>query len=165
MTEVGAIEADFPLFWYRYRPLGSEYYRVVGEPGPVTGVAVTGKYCMAGWALLMDRDVDRYGRESGVAFTRPPTRLLAESDIPGLDSIRAELGLLDRPTREQGGYEMGGYRYPMRSVIGLYRFDLAGDTTVVGVINSSGYEGSGAEVFEIAGGTARVVADFHMGGC
>lgn len=52
--------------------------------------------------------------------------------MPGPDSIRAELGLLDRPTPEQGGYVRSGTAFPYRVVVGIFRM---ADGAVAAVIS------------------------------
>ena len=110
----------------------------------------------------MDGDRVRIGRGVGVAFSRPPPARLAEEDVPGLDAIRARIGLLDQPSRDQGGYREGGSWYPKRDVLGLFRLD---DDIIIGIVGEYYYEGESTTVFEIARDSARIVSTASMGGC
>ena len=110
----------------------------------------------------VDGDRVRIGRGVGVAFSRPPPARLAEEDVPGLDAIRARIGLLDQPSRDQGGYREGGSWYPKRDVLGLFRLD---DDIIIGIVGEYYYEGESTTVFEIARDSARIVSTASMGGC
>jgi len=152
------VRIDVPLQWYRYN-------RLTVVQGTVTHVMLAERGCEAGWSLAMDPGSNMTnpgGSALGVAFSLPAAVRLNEQDVPGLDSIQAALGLLDRPPRDRGGYRMGGNWYPNREIIGLYRL---GDDAIIGVVGEYHYEGQGTVVFEISGDSARIVSDASGGGC
>lgn len=154
----GRLRIDVPLQWYRYTRLG-----VV--PGTVTHVTLAGRGCNAGWSLGLNplRAVTYPVRRGvAVALTTPHAVELAEDDVPGLDSIRSTLGLLDRPSRDQGGYRMGDDWYPKREILGLYRLQ---DDIMIGVVGEYGYEGQSTIVFEVSRDSTRIVSEASGGGC
>ena len=158
VVEGDRVRVDVPLQWYRYP-------RWNDEPGTVTHVMLATRHCLSGWSLHMDPGwnmADGQGRGVGVALSRPPAARLVEEDVPGLDAIRAKIGLLDQPSRDRGGYQKGGSWYPKREVLGLFRLD---DDIIIGVVGEYGYEGENTVVFEIGGDSARIVSTASMGGC
>ncbi len=152
----GELRLNAPLQWYRYSRFGR-------HPGTVSHAMLAERYCGVGWSLRMDPESSWYWDDDpGVALSQPQPTPLAEEELPNLGAIRAELGLLSRPPRDQGGYTMGGSRYPIRVVLGLFRLE---DGAVIGVIEERNYEGGGVVVFEIADDSARIVTSYHRGGC
>lgn len=152
------VRIDVPLHWYRYG-------RLHAVPGAVTHVMLSSRHCLAGWSLRMDPApglAGPAGRDVGVAFSSPLAVQLTEQEIPGLESILAALGLLDKPPLDQGGYEKADNRYPRRQILGLYR---VGDDVIVGVVGEYHYEGERRVVFEITRDSARIVSEASGGGC
>ena len=116
--------------------------------------------CMMSWALgFGDRELPRVEGTrdvAGVAFNRPLEVVSAEEEIPGLERIRAELGLVD----------VAGLDDPMQSRrfvwLGFYRLDDGG---IIGVVNDRRYEGASWLVVEIDGDEGRIAHRVHGGGC
>ena len=116
--------------------------------------------CMMSWALgFGDRELPRVEGTpdvAGVAFNHPLEVVSAEEEIPGLDRIRAELGLVD----------VAGLEDPMQSRqfvwLGFYRLDGGG---IIGVVNDRRYEGASWLVVEIDGDEGRIAHRVFGGGC
>ena len=117
-------------------------------------------HCMMNWALgFGDRELPRVEGTldvAGVAFNHPLEVVSAEEEIPGLDRIRAELGLVD----------VAGLDDPMQSRrfvwLGFYRLDGGG---IIGVVNDRRYEGASWLVVEIDGDEGRIAHRVFGGGC
>ncbi len=92
---------------------------------------------------------------AGVALSRAPEAVLFEDDIPALNRIREDLGLVDS-TADRWSESYGKFRW-------LAFVRVAG--TVIGVMHGEYYEGELIHVVEIIGDVGRVVAETHMGGC
>ena len=116
--------------------------------------------CMMSWALgFGDRElplVEGTLDVAGVAFNQPLEVVSAEEEIPGLDRIRAELGLVD----------VSGLDDPMQSRsfvwLGFYRLDGGG---IIGIVNDRRYEGASWLVVEIDGDEGRIAHRVFGGGC
>ncbi len=117
-------------------------------------------HCMMSWALgFGERELPRVEGTrdvAGVAFNHPLEVVSAEEEIPGLDRIRAELGLVDG----------AGFDDPMQSRrfvwLGFYRLDGGG---IIGVVNDRGDEGASWLVVEIDGDEGRIAHRVFGGGC
>ena len=117
-------------------------------------------HCMMSWALgFGDRELPRVEgtpNVAGVAFNHPLEVVSAEEEIPGLDRIRADLGLID----------VDGLDDPMQSRrlvwLGFYRLD---DGDIIGVVNDRLYEGESWLVLEIDGDEGRIAHRVYGGGC
>lgn len=92
---------------------------------------------------------------AGVALSRAPEAVLFEDDIPALNRIGEDLGLVDS-TADRWSESYGKFRW-------LAFVRVAG--TVIGVMHGEYYEGELIHVVEIIGDVGRVVAETHMGGC
>ena len=122
-------------------------------------------HCMMSWALglgepsgFRDREMPRVEGTrdvAGVAFNHPLEVVSPDEEIPGLERIRAELGLND-----VGGLEdLESRRFVW---LGFYRLDDGG---IIGVVNARYYEGESWLVIEIDGDRGRVAHRVHGGGC
>ena len=117
-------------------------------------------HCMMSWALgFGERELPRVEGTrdvAGVAFNHPLEVVSAEAEIPGLERIRAELGLVD----------VAGPDDPMRSRrfvwLGFYRLDGGG---IIGVVNDGRYEGASWLVVEFDGDEGRIAHRVFGGGC
>ena len=122
-------------------------------------------HCLMSWALGFGEPSGFGERElpaiegtpdvAGVAFSHP-LEVVSADEIPGLDRIRAELGLID----------VSGLDDPMESRrfvwLGFYRLD---DGAVIGVVNDRLYEGESWLVVEIDSDGSRVAHRVYGGGC
>lgn len=152
-----------PVRWYIHSP---------GEPvAPVdaTSLTITQAHCNMAWKLQVEEAPDlgrlpspagdRRERFIGAVFSRVADAAVEETDIPALEEIRRELGMVDRTEEERrriGVYTGGDYTW-----FGFHRF---GDL-VVGVAYGAFYEGESYFIVEIDGDRGRIAADVHGGGC
>ena len=122
-------------------------------------------HCMMSWALGFGEPsgfrepelprVEGTADVAGVAFNHPLEVVSPDEEIPGLERIRAELGLNDA-----GGLEdLQSRRFVW---LGFYRLDDGG---IIGVVNARYYEGESWLVIEIDGDRGRVAHRVHGGGC
>ena len=152
-----------PVRWYMHLPS-----RPV-TPVDATSLTITQAHCNMAWKLQVEETPefstlpsppgDRRERFIGAVFSRVADAAVDETDIPALDEIRRELGLVDRTEEERrrrGVYTGGDYAW-----FGFHRF---GDL-VVGVAFGEFYEGEGYFIVEIDGDRGRIAADVHGGGC
>ena len=118
-------------------------------------------HCMMQWALGFDErelfQVEGTPAVAGVAFNRPLDVVSAEDEmIPGLERIRADLGLVDVADPDDPMMSRG-YVW-----LGFYRLD---DGVIIGVVNDRLYEGESWLVVEIDGARGRIVHRVYGGGC
>ena len=147
----GLVAAGVPTDWLLY----SEQH--TGSPVTITGGRLTMAHCTFKWALTVDGsgiEAPEQARFAGVAVSRAPEAVLAESDLPGLNRISEELGLIDRPDRWSDSYRR--FRW-----LGFFRVEAA----VIGMVYGEYYAGDGMLVVGIHGEVGRVLARTHMGGC
>ena len=116
-------------------------------------------HCMMSWALgFEERELSRLEGTfdvAGVAFNRPLEVVSAE-EIPELDRIRTDLGLIDS-ARLDDPTESSRFVW-----LGFYRRDDGG---IIGVVNHLGYEGESWLVVEIDGDRGSVAHRVYGGGC
>lgn len=132
-------------------------------PLRVTGLALRPAYCGTMWRLQVHDEAGHEEPETtlaslmkpkaSVSFSRRPDEVLRESEVAGLLKIPLRLGYERRPS--------AGEMYRDFSWLGLFRFD----TTVLGVLQYRGYEGSSYDVVELDGDDSRIVTSAHQGGC
>ena len=139
------------------------------ERGSVLTVArlmLVRAHCMMSWALGFGGPsgfrepelpaVEGTPNIAGVAFSLPLEVVSAEDEIPALDRIRAELGLV-------GSSDPDDPNLSSRFVwLGFYRLD---DGRIIGVVNSRLYEGESWLVMEIDGDQGRIAHRVYGGGC
>ena len=131
-----------------------------GSALTVASLLLAETQCMMSWALgFGDRELPRVEGTrdvAGVAFNHPLEVVSAEAEIPELDRIPAELGLVD----------VAGLDDPMQSRrfvwLGFYRLDGGG---IIGVVNDRRYEGASWLVVEIDGDEGRIAHRVFGGGC
>ena len=122
--------------------------------------------CMMSWALgfgapagLAEPElpaVEGAPAVAGVAFSHPLEVVSGDEEIPGLDGIRVELGLVDVSSVDD---PMESRRFVW---LGFYRLD---DGAIIGVVNDRAYEGESWLVVEVDGARSRVAHRVHGGGC
>ena len=117
-------------------------------------------HCMMSWALgFGERElpqVEGTRDVAGVAFNRLLEVVPADEEIPALDRIRAELGLVDSTDPEDPALSR---RFLW---LGFYRLDDGG---IIGVVNDRAYEGESWVVVEIDGDEGRIAHRVFGGGC
>ena len=152
-----------PARWYLHAP------QAPVTPLDATSLTVTNAQCLMAWKLNVEETSqlrapppligDRDERFVGLAFSRPADAAVDEADIPALDRIRRELGLVDRTRSEDerpGEYTGGDYTW-----LGSHRF---GDL-LLGVVFGAFYEGERYFIVEIDGDGGRIASSFYGGGC
>ena len=152
-----------PERWYLHAP-GAPV-----TPLDATSLIMTNAQCNMAWWLTVEETSelralppligDRDKRFVGVAFSRPADAVVDETDIPALDRIRQELGLVDRTRSE--GERPGVYRGGDYTWFGFHRF---GDL-LLGVVFGTFYEGERYFIVEIDGDRGRIASSFYGGGC
>ena len=152
-----------PARWYLHAP-GAPV-----TPLDATSLTITNAHCEMAWKLKVEETPelralppgigDRWPRFVGVAFSRPADAVVDEADIPALDRIRQNLGLVDRTRSE--GERPGPYPVADYTWFGFHRF---GDL-LLGVAYGQFYEGEGYFIVEIDGDRSRIAADVRGGGC
>ncbi|MDE2875723.1 MAG: hypothetical protein OXU69_07240 [Gemmatimonadota bacterium] len=152
------IATGVPASWVLHSP------RNRGLPLFTTGLRVVMAHCDERWGIRTNLDTlpafddDRFENISGIVFSRPPSAVLSEGDIPALDRITEDLGFVDR-LRDGEGYRRFHW-------LGLFRFDEGGPgTAILGVLQGDYYEGRGYMIIRIDGDRGRVVARASEGGC
>jgi len=99
----------------------------------------------------------RRSAPAAVVFSRAPDAIVDQADIPGLDAIRRELSLVDRP--EPGrppDDDAATFEW-----LGFYRF---GDL-LLGMVHERGYEYEALQIVRIDGDRGRIVAAVRFLGC
>lgn len=152
-----------PARWFLHAPGATV------TPLDATSLTMTNAHCNMAWKLNVEGtpDVralspligDMRERFVGLAFSRPADAAVDEADIPALDRIRRELGLVDRTRSEDerpGEYTGGDYTW-----LGSHRF---GDL-LLGVVFGAFYEGERYFIVEIDGDGGRIASSFYGGGC
>ncbi len=134
-----------------------------------TQLSLLGALCMVGWGLgvaanaevetLLNQATGRYEGPVGVVFSQLADAVVPEAEIPALDEILRELGMVDRTEEERR--RIGEHTGVDYNWLGFYRFG----NLLVGVANGRGYEGEGYQVVEIQGDQGRIVVDVYGGGC
>ena len=131
-------------------------------PLRVTGLALGPAYCGTMWRLQVHDEAGHDEPEmtfaslkAGVSFSRRPDEVLHESEVAGLEEIAVRLGY-ERRTGPSAGEMYRNFAW-----LGFFRFD----TTVLGVLEYRGYEGSSYDVVELNGDDSRIVTSAHQGGC
>ena len=123
--------------------------------------------CFMAWSLPVEETPEleetlrqaalRRDAPVAVTFSRSPDAVVDESELPGLDEIRRELNLVDRPPPGRPPDDKAAtYRW-----LGFHRF---GDL-LLGVVHERGYEYQTFRIVQIEGDRGRVVADVWAGGC
>ena len=116
-------------------------------------------HCMMSWAMgFEERElvrVEGIPEVAGVAFNHP-LEVVSEDEIPGLDAIRAELGLVDSTDPDD---PLLSRRFAW---LGFYRLDGGG---IIGVVNDIRYESESWLVLEIDEDGGRVAHRVLGGGC
>ena len=123
-------------------------------------------HCMMSWALGFGESAGFGERElplvegtpdiAGVAFNHPLDVVSAEEELPGLDRIRADLGLI-------GVSDLDDPMQSRRFVwLGFYRLD---EGAVIGIVNDRAYEGESWVVVEFDGDQGRIAHRVFGGGC
>ncbi len=127
----------------------------------VARLLLTQAHCMMRWALGSgERQLSRVEGTpdvAGVAFNQSVEVVSAADEIPGLDRMRADLGLvdstgLDDPTLARRFIWLGFYR-------------LAAAGGIIGVVNDRAYEGESWVVVEFDGDQGRIAHRALGGGC
>ena len=143
-------------------PLGWSFYSQTerGAGLTVARLLLVEAHCMMQWALgFEERELFRVEGTpavAGVAFNRPREVVSAEDEIPELDRLSAELGLVDSSDPDDPTLS-GSFVW-----LGFYRLD---NGVIIGVVNDRGYEGEGWLVVEIDGDRGRIVHRVYGGGC
>ena len=131
-----------------------------GGPLTLTELRLAPAQCFQEWVLRTNRrdltqvDYGSFRPLVGVAFSRS-VESVGEDDIPHLDRIRADLGLVDGT----------GPKEPRYVWLGFFRVGSLGRETIIGVMNGVGYEGEAFYVVEIDGEQGRVAVEAGGGGC
>lgn len=148
--ERDTVDTRVPSSWLLYS------HGARGTP-MATGEFRLGKtYCMVRWELTTDRrslQSPEGSRFAGVAMSQPPDTVLSEEDIAGLEQIRVDLDLTDRPS---GGDGVRTFRW-----LGFFRIQ----GLAVGVVHGEGWEGEFFLVVALDGTGSRILAQLHGGGC
>ncbi len=143
-------------------PIGWSFYSQTerGTALTVTRLLLVEAHCMMRWALGLDaRELSRVEGTptlAGVAFNHPLEVVSAEAEIPGLDRIRVELGLMDSTDLDDPSLSR---RFVW---LGFYRLDDGG---IIGVVNDRAYEGESWLVVQMDGDRSRIAHRVHGGGC
>lgn len=173
VQRAGAADQETRSSWRRTKSAPARWY--LHAPGaPVmaldaTSLTMTNAQCLMAWKLNVEETSqlrapppligDRDERFVGLAFSRPADAAVDEADIPALDRIRRELGLVDRTPSEDerpGEHTGGDYTW-----LGFHRF---GDL-LLGVAFGTFYEGERYFIVEIDGDRGRIASSFYGGGC
>lgn len=146
----GLVTREVPTSWLLYTE------EQAGTPLAITRGRLVSAHCVYKWALAVDGPAPGLseGQFTGVALSRAPEAVLSKADMPGLNRIGEDLGLIDDPDRWSEGYRK--FRW-----LGFLRVEGA----VIGVLHGEYYEGETIRVVEIDGEVGRVLSRTHMGGC
>ena len=147
------IATGVPDSWYLF----SEAQR--GSELTTTSLMVERSHCMVRWALQTTRDtlpamgMGVHPYIGGVVLSRQPSAILSADDMPALERIEEDLGLVD--VTDAGKLDR---RFDW---LGFFRYD---DLTF-GVVQALYYESSDFSIVEFNGELGRVVAWASEGGC